>query len=75
MKSLRDEGVSYKPERFDASVIESDIGKKKLGIHLLKAFLFDGLVRGVDSSGDVYIHKTSAILIERFLSGLAIHLD
>ena len=72
MKSVRDEGLHYTPKKIDESVIRKAGDKKMVGLHLLNAFLFDGRIRGVDTAGDIYVHKTSAHLTEKFLSGLGI---
>ncbi len=70
MKSVRDEGLAYKPDELDMGILHKLDDKKNKGIHLLNAFLYDGMIRGLDSSGVVYAHKTSERLTKKFLAGV-----
>ena len=43
---------------------------RQAGLQLLAAFLYDGMIRGVDETGRVYRHEVDAALCRSFLDGV-----
>jgi hypothetical protein len=54
-----------------AGIDEKDLKNRTyIGIKLLQWFLYDGKIRGVEPSGDIYEHAISADVTRRFIEGL-----
>lgn len=70
MKGLLDQGRSLPPAAEAPDRITSDLDRSELGRVLLSAFLHDGVIRGVDDEGLIYVHEVDAGLCRAFLSGL-----
>jgi anaerobic magnesium-protoporphyrin IX monomethyl ester cyclase len=71
MKSLLDQGAGLpEPEDFKTGVALNPEDRRAVGIQLLRWFLSDGQIRGVDSRGTVYRHNISIALTRMFLDGL-----
>lgn len=70
MKSLLDEGLTL-PSPAPAPIkIPPHIDRSRTGQILLSAFLHDGLIRGVDTTGEVYPHPCDPKLTRTFIEGL-----
>jgi radical SAM superfamily enzyme YgiQ (UPF0313 family) len=71
MKHLLDHGLSI-PESSSAVAAALDPQDRiAAGRHLLARFLADGRIRGLTPEGEVYEHRLSQGLAERFLRGLS----
>lgn len=71
MKSLLDQGAGLpEPQHFAAGARLNPQDRQAVGGQLLRWFLCDGLIRGVDSNGKVYGHGISSELTQMFLDGL-----
>jgi radical SAM superfamily enzyme YgiQ (UPF0313 family) len=71
MKSLLDQGAGLpEPQDFKTAVTLNPEDRRAVGVQLLRWFLSDGQIRGVDSRGKVYRHNISIALTRRFLDGL-----
>ena len=71
MKSLLDQGAGLpEPQDFKTGVTLNPEDRRAVGVHLLRWFLSDGQIRGVDSRGKVYRHTISITLTRMFLEGL-----
>ncbi len=71
MKSLLDQGTGLpKPQDFKAGLRLNPEDRRAAGVQLLRWFLSDGQIRGVDSHGEVYRHNISTALTRMFLDGL-----
>ncbi|MFZ1199969.1 MAG: radical SAM protein, partial [Desulfobacterales bacterium] len=71
MKSLLDQGTEIpEPQKFAAGTRLNPQDRRLAGIQLLRWFLFDGQLRGIDAAGEVYRHATARQLTKIFLSGL-----
>ncbi|MFZ0614591.1 MAG: radical SAM protein [Desulfobacterales bacterium] len=71
MKSLLDQGAGIpEPQEFTAGTRVTPQDRRLAGIQLLRWFLFDGQLRGIDAAGDIYRHATARELTKIFLSGL-----
>ncbi len=71
MKHLLDHGLSI-PEPSQAACAAPDPQDRiAAGRHLLARFLADGRIRGLTPDGEVYEHRISQDLAERFLRGLS----
>ena len=72
MKALIDQGKTLPP----AAVVQEQIQppgqhRRRVGRHLLGAFLRDGSIRGVTPDGQVYPHQVAPGLCRQFLDGLS----
>lgn len=70
MKSLVDEGLALPPPAPSPAKIPPHIDRSRTGQILLSAFLHDGLIRGVDTAGEVYPHQCDPKLTHTFMDGL-----
>lgn len=70
MKHLLDQGLSI-PEPSAAAASLDPQGRIATGRCLLARFLADGRIRGLTPDGEVYEHRISQHLSERFLRGLS----
>jgi hypothetical protein len=71
MKSLLDQGTGLpKPQDFKSGLRLNPEDRRAAGVQLLRWFLSDGQIRGVDSHGEVYRHNISTALTRMFLDGL-----
>ena len=71
MKSLLDQGAGLpEPQEFKTGVALNPEDRRAVGVQLLRWFLSDGQIRGVDSRGTVYRHNISIALTRMFLDGL-----
>ena len=71
MKSLLDQGAGLpEPQDFKAGLRSNPEDRRAAGVQLLRWFLSDGQIRGVDSHGKVYRHNISTALTRMFLEGL-----
>jgi len=71
MKMLTDQGISIPPpEACKQEYISPSTHRLDMGRTLLKWFLKDGKIRGVDGSGRVYVHAADVELVQRFIAGL-----
>jgi len=71
MKSLLDQGAGLpEPQDFKAGVTLNPEDRRAVGVQLLRWFLSDGQIRGVDSRGKIYRHNISTALTHMFLNGL-----
>lgn len=71
MKSLLDQGAGLpEPQDFKAGLRLNPEDRRAAGVQLLRWFLSDGQIRGVDSHGEVYRHNISTALTRMFLDGL-----
>lgn len=69
IKRLADAGIDLKrlnPERNGKDFSERD----RIGIHLLRLFLEDGHIRGVDPRGRFFFHRVDETLVESFRSAI-----
>jgi len=70
MKSLCDMGSSV-PNPSDQKIkIENLLDRVEVGGKLLQSFLHDGKIRGISPDGDIYEHKISTPLTQKFIEGL-----
>lgn len=70
MKSLRDSGVEIpEPAALAKKAIKTD-NRRDAGINLLRGFLHDGKIRGLDRSGAVYEHSICNETAELFVKGI-----
>lgn len=58
------------PEKIDGNVRFEFQDRTMAGIGLLNSFFFDQKIRGLDRNGNVYEHKSSRDLCQRFISGI-----
>jgi len=71
MKSLLDQGAGLpEPQDFKTGVALNPENRRAAGVQLLRWFLSDGQIRGVDSRGKIYRHNISTALTHMFLDGL-----
>lgn len=70
MKHLIDRGQRIPDPLPATGRIEDPQQRETAGKQLLRFFLNDGTIRGVNSKGEVYAHDTSARLNSQFLAGL-----
>lgn len=71
MKSLLDQGVGLpEPQDFKTGVTLNPEDRRAVGVQLLRWFLSDGQIRGIDSHGKVFRHNISIALTRMFLEGL-----
>jgi hypothetical protein len=71
MKSLLDQGAGLpEPQEFKTGIALNPEDRRAVGVQLLRWFLSDGQIRGVDSRGTVYRHNISIALTRMFLDGL-----
>jgi radical SAM superfamily enzyme YgiQ (UPF0313 family) len=71
MKSLLDQGTGLpEPQDFKTGVTLNPEDRRAVGVQLLRWFLSDGQIRGVNSHGTVYRHNISTALARMFLDGL-----
>ena len=71
MKSLLDQGTGLpEPQDFKTGATLNPEDRRVVGVQLLRWFLSDGQIRGVDSCGKVYCHNISIALARMFLDGL-----
>ena len=71
MKSLLDQGAGLpEPQDFKTGVALNPEDRRAVGVQLLRWFLSDGHIRGVDSRGKIYRHNISTALTHMFLDGL-----
>ncbi|MBW2614245.1 MAG: B12-binding domain-containing radical SAM protein [Deltaproteobacteria bacterium] len=61
-----------KPAACSRAYFSASTDRLEIGSTLLKWFLKDGIIRGVDARGHVYTHATAAALIEKFMNGLGL---
>jgi len=71
LKSLKDSGGPIP----SAAVFKSGSGldpadRITTGRHLLQWFLHDGIIRGITSDGEIYVHRCANRLTTRFIEGL-----
>lgn len=71
MKSLETEGflLPLSSTNEDVSALGND--RKRIGIQLLSRFLHDGKIRGMTPEGEVFEHKVSGELTEKFVRYLS----
>ncbi len=68
MKYLKDTGdVVPSPEPFTPEQIKTD-DRKKISKRVLQWFLYDGVIRGVDSDGRTYPHTVDKGLTQQFIT-------
>jgi hypothetical protein len=71
MKSILDHGATIpQPYPFKETCTASPHDRMALGRQLLRAFLYDGRIRGVTPDGQVYAHRIAAHLTRQFNQGL-----
>jgi hypothetical protein len=71
MKHLIDRGQRIPDPLPATGRIEDPQQRETAGKQLLKFFLNDGIIRGVNSNGEVFEHDTSAQMSKQFLAGIA----
>ena len=69
MKNRLDQGQSLPKAAAAPLRIDLDCDREEIGRTLLSAFLFDGVIRGVDEQGVVYSHEVDVTLCRAFLEG------
>jgi radical SAM superfamily enzyme YgiQ (UPF0313 family) len=75
MKSIVDSGLALPAPAPAADEIVSSTDRRVAGMQLLRFFLCDGKIRGVNPQGELYEHATSVESCQRFLAGLkSIHI-
>jgi hypothetical protein len=71
MKMLSDQGIPIPDaESCSQAHIPSSTNRIDMGRTLLKWFLKDGNIRGVDGKGQIYVHAADVELVQRFIAGL-----
>ena len=71
MKLLTDQGLSLpNAEACSQTHISPSMDRLEMGRMLLKWFLKDGNIQGVDDNGNVYTHAVAEELVERFIEGM-----
>jgi len=66
-----DQGAGLpEPQDFKTGVALNPEDRRAVGVQLLRWFLSDGHIRGVDSRGKIYRHNISTALTHMFLDGL-----
>lgn len=70
MKSLLDEDCQLPEPALSPSVVDAGQDRKSLGRVLLSGFLYDGVMRGLDTDGTVYAHLTDETLSRAFIESL-----
>jgi hypothetical protein len=70
MKSLIDQGITLPDPSPAREEIENPDNRFECGRQLLGHFLGDGKIRGVNSDGKVFEHRSAVHLTEQFLEGL-----
>ena len=70
MKHLIDHGQAIPDPSPAADRIENPQHREAAGKQLLQFFLYDGIIRGVNSNGEVFEHDTSPQLSNQFLAAL-----
>ncbi|MCP3876473.1 MAG: radical SAM protein [Desulfobacteraceae bacterium] len=68
MKHLIDTmGTLPDPELFSNHKIDPSSDRQTVSIQLLQSFLYDGKIRGIQPSGEVYSHITDPVLTQNFI--------
>jgi len=70
MKSLIDRGFPIPEPAPAGTKIEAPYDRFESGKKLLRYFLYDGKIRGVDRDGNLFEHDTETVLAQAFLEGL-----
>jgi hypothetical protein len=73
MKFLMDRGKRLPPPepiQTDSRYKNDLKDRTQIGIKLLKWFLFDGKIRGIEPSGEIYEHAISTSVTRQFVDGL-----
>ncbi len=70
MKSLIDSGRPLPDPAPATDYVTNPDNRNNAGRQLLQFFLYDGIIRGVESDGEVYEHETDLNLSKKFLAGL-----
>lgn len=70
MKSLIDSKIPLPRPVKASSDIPVSIDRRETGRQLLKFFLYDGIIRGVNSDGEVFEHEVDLQLCKNFLAGM-----
>jgi hypothetical protein len=71
MKFLMDRGEPViLPEPFHNGIDTSTLDRDVLGRQFLRGFLYDGKIRGLTKSGEVYEHHISHPLAQKFIREL-----
>jgi radical SAM superfamily enzyme YgiQ (UPF0313 family) len=70
IKSLLAAGVAMPLPAPVGDRVEASLNRQQKGLKLLKAFLWDGGIRGLEPDGTIYDHRVSTDLCRRFLGGL-----
>jgi len=73
MKSLIDSGKNIPEPAFLPSTSLNDKDSMEIGLLLLKRFLYDGKIRGVNEKGQVFEHHIAKDLVNIFLDRLDIN--
>ena len=69
IKLLDSEGISL-PLPSDENISESGNDRRAIGIRLLSRFLHDGRIRGMTTEGEVFEHRISGELTEKFIRNI-----
>jgi radical SAM superfamily enzyme YgiQ (UPF0313 family) len=70
IKSIVDSGIELPHPAPAADKIVNYTDRRIAGMQLLKFFLYDGKIRGINPRGQVYEHTISVELSKKFLAGL-----
>ena len=70
IKQLVADGSPMPAPRSIGGWIDPNLDRQTMGRALLAGFFHDGVLKGVDTDGTVYVHRASPALCRRFLDGL-----
>lgn len=70
IKSLLDEGLDLPSPEPPPAMLPCPAARSETGQILLAAFLHDGVIRGVDTNGEIYPHHCDIQLCRAFIDGL-----
>lgn len=68
MKGLADSGEAMPLPAKPLPKMDRGMDRVSIGRQLISAFLYDGVIRGVDADGNVYPHTTDLSLTRRFIN-------
>jgi anaerobic magnesium-protoporphyrin IX monomethyl ester cyclase len=70
IKSLIDSGSPLPQPAQARNIFPASIDRREAGRQLLQFFLYDGIIRGVSTDGEVFEHEIDLELSKKFLAGM-----